>query len=89
MTDALEPLRAEVNGWAREGRGHAIKVPVQWLGGEEYCAFAREAGFARCRHLTIPDPTPVPDVYTPRHYESREAMQASRAIGSLLIVAQA
>jgi len=63
-----------------------IKVPVHLLGGDDYCALARQGGFARCRHRTIPDPTPVPDVYTPRHYESREAMRASRDIGSLLVV---
>jgi ubiquinone/menaquinone biosynthesis C-methylase UbiE len=65
-----------------------IKVPVQLLSGDEYCALAREGGFARCRHQTIPDPTPVPDRYEPRHYESKEAMQASRAIGALLVIAE-
>jgi ubiquinone/menaquinone biosynthesis C-methylase UbiE len=64
-----------------------IDVPVQLLSGDEYGELARAGGFARCRHETIPDPTPVPDEYTPRHYESREAMKASRAIGSLLVVA--
>jgi arsenite methyltransferase len=65
-----------------------INVPVQLLGADEYCALAREGGFARCRHQTIPDPTPVPDAYAPHHYESREAMKASREIGALLIVAE-
>ncbi len=65
-----------------------IKVPVQLLSGDQYCTLAREAGFARCRHQTIPDPTPVPEVYTPRHYESREALQASRDIGALLVIAE-
>jgi ubiquinone/menaquinone biosynthesis C-methylase UbiE len=65
-----------------------IAVPVQLLSGEEYCALAREGGFARCRHQTIPDPTPVPEQYEPRHYESKEAMQASRDIGALLVVAE-
>ncbi len=65
-----------------------IKVPVQLLSADEYCALAREGGFARCRHQTIPDPTPVPDAYAPHHYESREAMKASREIGALLIVAE-
>ncbi len=71
------------HGWKQ-----LIKVPVQLLSGDEYCELAREGGFAACRHQTIPDPTPVPDVYTPHHYESREAMKASRDIGSLLIVAE-
>jgi ubiquinone/menaquinone biosynthesis C-methylase UbiE len=65
-----------------------IKVPVQLLSGDEYCALARKGGFERCRHQTIPDPTPVPEVYTPHHYESREAMQASYDIGALLIVVE-
>ncbi len=65
-----------------------IKVPVQLLSGDEYCALARQGGFAECTHRTIPDPTPVPEVYTPRHYESREAMKASREIGSLLVTAR-
>jgi arsenite methyltransferase len=65
-----------------------IKVPVHWLGGEEYCALAREAGFARARWETVPDPTPVPDHYDPVHYESREAMQESLAIGALLVTAE-
>jgi ubiquinone/menaquinone biosynthesis C-methylase UbiE len=64
-----------------------IKVPVHLLGGDEYCAKAKEAGFATCRWETVPDPTPVPDHYDPVHYESKEAMQASLAIGALLVVA--
>ncbi len=65
-----------------------IKVPVHWLGGDEYCALAHDAGFARCRWETVPDPTSVPDHYDPVHYESKEAMQASLAIGALLVTAQ-
>jgi SAM-dependent methyltransferase len=64
-----------------------IKVPVHLLGGDEYVAKAREAGFAKCRWETVPDPTPVPEHYDPVHYESKEAMQASLAIGALLVVA--
>ncbi len=65
-----------------------IKVPVHLLGGDEYCAKAREAGFTRARWETVPDPTPVPDHYDPVHYESKEAMRASFAIGALLITAE-
>jgi len=65
-----------------------IKVPVHLLGGGEYCAMARQAGFARCRHEMVPDPAPIPEPYDPVHYESREAMRASFAIGALLVTAE-
>ena len=62
-----------------------IKVPVQLLSGDEYCAVAVQAGFSACGHFTIPDPTPVPPDYTGRHYGDAEKMRAARAIGSLVI----
>jgi SAM-dependent methyltransferase len=65
-----------------------IGMPVHLLGADEYCAHAREAGFPRVEHRMIPDPTPVPDDYHGRHYESPEALRASRAIGSLLVIAR-
>ena len=52
---------------------------------EEFDTWARAGGFSHVRGCTIMDPTPVPEVYTPRHYESRDAMKASREIGSLVI----
>jgi arsenite methyltransferase len=63
-------------------------VPMQLLSGGEYCARALEAGFARCRHELITDPTPTPPTYTPRHYASLADMRASRAIGSLVVIAE-
>ena len=65
-----------------------LDVPVQLLGGDDYCALARRAGFATCRHETIPDPTPVPPDYSGRHYGDAETMRAARAIGSLLVVCE-
>jgi arsenite methyltransferase len=65
-----------------------LDVPVQLLSGDEYCAFATAAGFARCRHFTIPDPTPVPPDYKGRHYGDAEKMRAARAIGSLVVVCE-
>ncbi len=64
-----------------------LEVPVHLLSGEEYCALAQAASF-RCRHMTVPDPTPVPPDYRGRHYGTPENMRASRAIGALLMVAE-
>ena len=70
-----------VHHWAE-----LLEVPVQLLGGEDYCGLAREAGFPECEHETIPDPTPVPADYRGRHYGTAERMRAARAIGSLVVV---
>lgn len=72
-----------VHHWAQ-----LIDVPVQLLSGDEYCRLAEEAGFPRCRHFTIPDPTPVPPDYKGRHYGDAEKMRAARAIGSLVVVCE-
>jgi SAM-dependent methyltransferase len=72
-----------VHHWAQ-----LLSVPVHLLGADEYCGLATTAGFARCRHFTIPDPTPVPPDYKGRHYGDAERMRAARAIGSLVIVCE-
>lgn len=72
-----------VHHWAQ-----LLEVPVHLLSGDDYCRIAREAGFARCTHQTIPDPTPVPPGYRGRHYGDAETMRAARAIGSLLLVGE-
>jgi SAM-dependent methyltransferase len=72
-----------VHHWAE-----LLDVPVHLLSGDEYCAYATAAGFERCRHFTIPDPTPVPPDYKGRHYGDAEKMRAARAIGSLVIVCE-
>ena len=72
-----------VHHWAQ-----LLPVPVHLLSGEDYCAFAREAGFGRCECQAIPNPTPVPPDYRGRHYGDAEKMRAARAIGSLLIVCE-
>lgn len=72
-----------VHHWAQ-----LLDVPVQLLGGDDYCGFATGAGFARCRHFTLPDPTPVPPDYRGRHYGDAEKMRAARAIGSLVMVCE-
>lgn len=72
-----------VHHWAQ-----LLQVPVHLLGGDEYCAVAVGAGFAACRHFTIPDPTPVPDDYCGRHYGDAETMRAARAIGSLVVLCE-
>jgi ubiquinone/menaquinone biosynthesis C-methylase UbiE len=64
-----------------------LAVPAHLLSGDEYCAHATAAGF-RCRHTTIPDPTPVPPDYTGKHYGTPENMRASRAIGALLVIGE-
>jgi arsenite methyltransferase len=65
-----------------------LRVPVHLLSGDEYCQAARDAGFARARATTIPDPTPVPPDYTGPHYIDAEKMRAARAIGSLVVIAE-
>jgi SAM-dependent methyltransferase len=65
-----------------------LDVPVHLLGAEDYAQAARAAGFAACRTLTIPDPTPVPEDYRGPHYVDAAKMRAARAIGALLIIAE-
>jgi arsenite methyltransferase len=72
-----------VHHWAQ-----LLDVPVHLLSGDEYCSLGTDAGFARCRHFTIPDPTPVPPDYKGRHYGDAEKMRAARAIGSLVVVCE-
>ena len=72
-----------VHHWAQ-----LLPVPVHLWSGEQYCAAAEQAGFTRCRFVTIPDPTPVPEDYHGKHYGDAEKMRASRAIGALLVIAE-
>ncbi len=72
-----------VHHWAQ-----LLRVPVHLFGAEEYVHAARAGGFATCRTLTIPDPTPVPDTYRGPHYGDAAKMRAARAIGSLVIIAE-
>jgi arsenite methyltransferase len=66
-----------------------LDVPVHLLSADEYTELALAAGFAHCRHETIPDPGPVPESYSGKWYKNAEAMRESLAIGSLLIVCEA
>ncbi|HEY3380220.1 MAG TPA: methyltransferase domain-containing protein [Vicinamibacterales bacterium] len=65
-----------------------LSVPVHLWSALDYCDAAHEAGFAECRHLTIPDPTPVAPDYRGPHYGDAEKMRAARAIGALVVIAQ-
>jgi SAM-dependent methyltransferase len=62
-----------------------ISVPIQLLSGEEWAAMFREAGFSDVTHEPIPDPTPVPESYQDRCFQSAAQLRAFRQAGALLV----
>ena len=65
--------------------GPLLEVPTKLYSAEEWAELFRAAGFAEVAHRLIPDPTPVPEVYTGRWFADAAALRAFREFGALLI----
>lgn len=65
--------------------GEQLAVPTHLLSAEEWAALFREAGFTDVAHARIPDPTPVPAVYTGRWFRDAVQLQSFRQFGALLL----
>ncbi len=59
--------------------------PTHLLAAAEWAALFEQAGLERVQWEQIPDPTPVPEVYTGRWFRDAEQLGAFRAIGALLV----
>ena len=60
-------------------------VPVKLLSAEEWVALFRDAGFTDVKWERIPDPTPVPEIYTGRWFRDAAQLRAFRETGALLV----
>src|SRR6266851_8138340 len=60
-------------------------VPAHLLAAEEWARMFRDAGFADVAHRRIPDPTPVPEVYSGKWFRDADELRAFRAEGALLV----
>ena len=65
--------------------GEKLTVPTHLLSAEDWAGLFRDAGFAEVAHARIPDPTPVPEVYTGRWFRDAAQLRAFREIGALLV----
>jgi SAM-dependent methyltransferase len=62
-----------------------LTVPARLLSADEWAALFRDAGFANVAQERIPDPTPVPDVYSGRWFRDAAQLRAFREVGALLV----
>lgn len=60
-------------------------IPMHLLSAEEWAGLFREAGFTDVAWEQIPDPTPVPDVYTGRWFRDAAQLREFRRLGALLV----
>jgi arsenite methyltransferase len=60
-------------------------VPVKLLSAEEWIALFHGAGFTDVSWERIPDPTPVPEVYSGRWFRDAAQLRAFRETGALLV----
>ena len=65
--------------------GELLTVPAHLLSAEEWTALFRKAGFAEIAQERIPDPTPVPEVYTGRWFRDAAQLRGFREFGALLV----
>ena len=65
--------------------GEKLAVPTHLLSAEEWAALFRDAGFTDVAHICIPDPTPVPEVYTGRWFRDAAQLRSFRQFGALLV----
>jgi arsenite methyltransferase len=65
--------------------GRLLTIPTHLRSAEEWAALFRGAGFVDVEHSRIPDPTPVPEVYTGRWFRDAEQLAAFRREGALLV----
>ena len=62
-----------------------LKVPVQLLSAAEYYSLFERAGFINVSHERLPDPTPVPEIYTGTTFKTRDDFVRYRQNGSLML----
>ena len=65
--------------------GAMLAVPTHLLSAEEWMGLLREAGFSDVAQRRIPDPTPVPEIYTGRWFRDAAELRAFRQEGALLL----
>jgi arsenite methyltransferase len=65
--------------------GEKLAVPMHLLSAEEWAGLFRDAGFACVAHQRIPDPTPVPEIYTGRWFRDANQLADFRREGALLV----
>jgi SAM-dependent methyltransferase len=65
--------------------GEKLAVPTHLLSAEEWKKMFRDAGFTDVAHRLLPDPTPIPELYTGRWFRDAEELAKFRAIGALLV----
>jgi len=65
--------------------GAMLAVPTRLLSAEEWMGLLREAGFGDVAQRRIPDPTPVPEIYTGQWFRDAAELRAFRQEGALLL----
>ncbi len=65
-----------------------LKVPVQVRSAAEYEEMLRALAFEEVESRRIPDPTPTPDDYPTKSFQSVEDLKAFKKIGALLLMAR-
>ena len=65
--------------------GEKLAVPAHLLSAEDWAGLFRDASFTEVAYARIPDPTPVPDVYTGRWFRDAAPLRAFREFGALLV----
>jgi arsenite methyltransferase len=65
--------------------GGELAVPTRLLWAEEWAGLFRDAGFEGVAHQRIPDPRPVPEIYTGRWFRDANQLADFRRKGALLV----
>jgi SAM-dependent methyltransferase len=65
--------------------GKLLDVPTHLLSAEEWVQLFLDAEFSEAEYRFVPDPTPVPEVYTGRWFRDASELRAFREMGALLI----
>jgi ubiquinone/menaquinone biosynthesis C-methylase UbiE len=65
--------------------GPLLAVPTHLLSSQEWTRLLRQAGFRDVTHQRIPDPSPVPDVYTGRWFRDAAQLREFKREGALLL----
>ncbi len=65
-----------------------LKVPVQLLSSDEYCALFKRAGLVSVQAQRLYDPTPVPADYKGGSFKTREDFLSYREAGSLMVIGE-
>jgi SAM-dependent methyltransferase len=78
-----------INCYRENPHSHAwpeiASIPMQLLSAEEWAGLFRDAGFVDVGWEQIPDPTPVPEVYSGRWFRDAAQLREFRRVGALLV----